>query len=234
MQPNNQVPVITPANFEEFAGFLMFQKNIPADQCPLNISELTEEFVTLYADEFLGKQTKKKQIKNINLPRTITHAVMCSLQNCLLHRRKSPEFTFMSKTLDAANIATALVVLNQKYVGTHEYISASNPLISMLGLDKRPEFAGVEWQSVLEWRMLPRTMRVSQHIYRHNGDELLMPDQIMDSRIILDLYHPYIWQLILDDRLEDIKLFVNSHAFTLFINQATNLSHKRRSKLNLS
>jgi hypothetical protein len=232
MQTNNAL--ITPANFEEFAGFLMFQKNIPADRCPLNISELTEELVALYADEFLSKQTKKKQIKEMSLPRTITHAVMCSLQNCLLHRRKSPQFTFMSNSMDAKTIAMALVVLNQKYVGSHEYISASNPLISMLGLDKRPEFVWVEWQSILEWRMLPRTMRVSQKIYRHNWDELLMPDQILDCRIILDLYHPYIWQLILDDRLEDIKLFVNSTSYKLFVNQAVNFANKKRSKLNLS
>lgn len=234
MQSNNQVPTITPANFEEFAGFLMFQKNIPAEKCPLNISELTQELVDAYADEFISLQVRHENIKTVSLPRTIMHAVRCSLDNSILERRKSPEFTFMSNSMDKTNILSSLMVLNQKTVGSTEYVSASNPLVSILWLDKKPEFAGVEWQSVIFGPNLSPTMRMSFSRYRHNGDEMLLPDQILSSHVILDLYHPYIWQLILDDKLDTIKLFLNSYEYKLFVNYANSFAHKKRAKSSLS
>lgn len=225
---------INPANFEEFAGFLMFKKWLPAEQCPINISELTEEMVQLYAPEFLELQAEKTKVKQVTLPRTITHAVRCSLDNSLLMRRKSLEFTFMSDGLHEETILSALTIINQRYVGTHEYISASNPLVSILGLDKRPEFAWVEWESVLYWSELPLTMRISNKKCRHNVDEILIPDQIMKCHLQLNLYHPYIWQLITEDRLWDIKLFLTSYEYKLFVNYAANFLRKKAPNLNLS
>lgn len=99
--------------------------------------------------------------------------------------------------------------------------------MSLLGLDKRPEFAGVEWNSILIGAELPMTMRVTNKKYRHNSDEILTPEQIMSAHVQLDIYHPYIWQLILEDRLSDIKLFLTSHEYKLFVNYAAKFSlHK--------
>lgn len=132
---------ITPANFEEFAGFLMFKKNVPAEQCPLNISEVTDEMVRKYGHDFFQTQRLKDSLSKVTIPQTVLFAIRTSLDNSILVRRKTNQYTFMSDMLDPEVIKQALVVLNQRLVGTTEYISAANPLVSLLKLDERPELS---------------------------------------------------------------------------------------------
>lgn len=234
MQSNHPVSVITPANFEEFAGFLLFQQNVPADKCPLNISELTEEMVSTYWPLFMEAQKQKWSLARVTMPRTIQYAVRVSLDNSILDRRKSLEWTFMSSELDEQAILQALVVINQRFLGTHQYISACNPLVAILGLHKNPALFPVWWQSVLMGDHLTRVSRLSHVRYRFDPDETVSPETIMSSRLDLTMYHPYIWKMILQDKLDDLRLFIDSNEYELFMDYSIKRCIKKPQKFAIS
>lgn len=73
-------------------------------------------------------------------------------------------------------------------------------------------------------------MKLSSTRSRYNPDEILMPTDILSSHVMLDLYHPYIWHLISQDRLDEIISFIDTYECKIFIDYAAGFLKKTRYK----